>query len=109
MCTFLTRKHFRTTQVSVSIFIQYNFIVQNTDLKVRLQGAKVDGFEGVKMLELKINRKFKAKGMSPIRLQEECSNDLETRRNDQYNLFKELVQLVAPNILEQPQFKSQKA
>ena len=37
-------------------------------LKVRLQGAKVDGFEGVKMLELKINRKFKAKGMPKINL-----------------------------------------
>ena len=38
------------------------------DLKARLQGAKVDGFEGAKRIELKINRKLKAKGMSPIRL-----------------------------------------
>ena len=52
------------------------------NLKARLQGAKVDGFEGVKMLELKINRKFKAKGMPQINLKEECANDLETRRND---------------------------
>lgn len=38
------------------------------DLKARLLGAKVDGFEGAKKIELKINRKLKAKGMSPIRL-----------------------------------------
>lgn len=29
------------------------------NLKARLRGAKIDGFEGVKMLELKINRKLK--------------------------------------------------
>ena len=61
-----------------------------------MQGAKVDGFEGVKKIELKINRKLKARGMSPIRLQEECADDLETRRNDQYTLFTEIIKLRAP-------------
>ena len=74
----------------------HNTITHNIDLKARLQGAKVDGFEGVKKIELKINRKLKAKGMSPIRLQEECPDDLETRRNDQYTLFTEIIKLRAP-------------
>ena len=56
----------------------------------------MDGFEGVKKIELKINRKLKARGMSPIRLQEECADDLETRRNDQYTLFTEIIKLRAP-------------
>lgn len=69
------------------------------DLRRRLQGAKIDGFEGVKMLQLKINRKLKSKGQSPIRLQDECAEDLEIRKDDQYKLFTEIVKLYAPPIL----------
>ena len=38
-----------------------DFTIFETDpnLKARLRGAKIDGFEGEKMLELKINRKLK--------------------------------------------------
>jgi len=68
-------------------------------LRPRLQGAKIDGFEGVKMLEIKINRKLKQGGMSPIRLTEECAEDLEMRRDDQYTLFKEIVKLYTPQML----------
>ncbi len=42
----------------------------------------MDGFEGVKLLELKLNKKLKAKAMSPIRLQEECAEDIELRTDD---------------------------
>ena len=69
----------------------------------------MDGFEGVKKIELKINRKLKARGMSPIRLQEECADDLETRRNDQYTLFTEIIKLRAPQVIEGANFKSQQA
>ena len=48
----------------------------------RLRGAKIDGFEGPKMLELKINRKRLAKGEEKIDLQKECEEDLRIRRND---------------------------
>ena len=78
-------------------------------MKARLQGAKVDGFEGVKKVELKINRKLRAKGMSPIRLQKECAEDLETRKNDQYTLFTEIIKLRAPNIIDGANFKTQNA
>ena len=92
----------KTTQVSLNwcndrrISSLSDYFINRIDLKARLQGAKVDGFEGVKKIELKINRKLKARGMSPIRLQEECADDLETRRNDQYTLFTEIIKLRAP-------------
>jgi len=35
----------------------YNTFESDPNLKARLQGAKIDGFEGAKMLEIKINRK----------------------------------------------------
>ena len=71
-----------------------------------MKGAKVDGFEGAKILELKINRKLKSKDMSPIRLQEECAEDLEIRRDDQYTLFTEIIKLLAPDIIDGASFKS---
>lgn len=76
-------------------------------MKARLQGAKVDGFEGVKWLELKLNRKLKARGESLINLKEECADDLKRRRNDQYTLFKEIIKLKAPHIIEGSNFMSQ--
>jgi len=60
----------------------------NPCLLARLRGAKIDGFEGPKMLELKINKKRRAQGEEPINLQRECAEDLEIRRDDQYELFK---------------------
>lgn len=74
-----------------------------------MQGAKIDGFEGVKLLEIKINRKLRQAGMSPIRLNEECADDLEMRRDDQYTLFKEIVKLQAPQLLQSASYKSQSA
>lgn len=44
--------------------------------------------------------------MSPIRLQEECADDLESRRDSQYKLFKEIVELCAPTIMESASFKT---
>ena len=55
---------------------------QDCNLLQRLRGAKIDGFEGVKMLNLKINRKRKAKGDKPINLEEDCAEDLELRKDD---------------------------
>ena len=76
------------------------------NLKARLQGAKIDGFEGIKMLELKINRKLKSKDMSPIRLADECAGDLEIRMDDQYTLFKEIIKLYAPPLLQSASYKA---
>ena len=60
----LLKKHSRLTHVS--LFSGFNFIFQ--ELLTRLRGAKIDGFEGAKMLELKINRKRLAKGEEKIDL-----------------------------------------
>ena len=72
----------------------------------RLRGAKIDGFEGPKMLELKINRKRLAKGEEKIDLQKECEEDLRIRRKDQFTLFKEILKIYAPSILAQPAYQS---
>ena len=79
-----------TSQLTLSAF---------PDLKARLQGAKIDGFEGVKMLQLKLNRKLKAKGESSVNLQEECASDLELRRDSQYTLFSEIINYYAPPVI----------
>ena len=60
----LLKKHSRLTHVS--LYSGFNFIFQ--ELLTRLRGAKIDGFEGAKMLELKINRKRLAKGEEKIDL-----------------------------------------
>ena len=60
----LLKKHSRL--IHVSLFSSFNFIFQ--ELLTRLRGAKIDGFEGAKMLELKINRKRLAKGEEKIDL-----------------------------------------
>ena len=61
----LLKKHSRLIHVSL-FSSSYNFIFQ--ELLTRLRGAKIDGFEGAKMLELKINRKRLAKGEEKIDL-----------------------------------------
>ena len=78
-------------------------------MKARLRGAKVDGFDGVKVMELKLNRKLKQRGMSPVRLQEECADDLEQRTHDQYKLFKEIVKLYAPPVIQAANYTSMPA
>ena len=62
---FLHKKHSR--QIHVSFYSStYNLIFP--ELLTRLRGYKIDGFEGAKMLELKINRKRLAKGEEKIDL-----------------------------------------
>ena len=66
--------------IHVSTFSLDKYLIE--ELLTRLRGAKIDGFEGSKMLELKINRKRLAKGEEKIDLQKECEEDLRIRRND---------------------------
>ena len=48
----------------------------------RLRAAKIPGFEGTKLLNLKMNKKLKAKGEEPVNLEKDCPQDLVTRAND---------------------------
>ena len=59
----------------------------------RLRAAHVEGFEGVRSLNLKLNRKRKEEGKGEINLAEECAGDLELRKDDMYDLFLEMVQI----------------
>lgn len=61
------------------------------------------------MLELKLNRKLKAKGEGCIDLQEECAQDLDARRDSQFTLFTEIIKFYAPTVLQDPSYKSQSA
>jgi hypothetical protein len=56
----------------------------------RLRAAKIPGFEGTKLLNLKMNKKLKAKGEEPVNLEKDCPQDLVTRANDQYKLYLEI-------------------
>ena len=47
--------------------------------------------------------------MSTIKLDEEYEDDLEKRRDDQYTLFKEIVKLYAPDVLNSASYKSIKS
>ncbi len=38
----------------------------------RLRAAKIPGFEGTKLLNLKLNRKLKAKNEDPVDLEKDC-------------------------------------
>lgn len=58
----------------------------------RFCGAKVAGFEGVWLLNLKINTKRKEEGLPLIDLAVECAVDIEDREESQYLLFQEIVQ-----------------
>jgi len=58
-----------------------------------LRAAQIEGFEGVRKLNLKINAKRKEKGLEPINLADECEEDLADRQDDQYELFIEMVRL----------------
>jgi predicted NACHT family NTPase len=57
----------------------------------RFQGAKVSGFEGVRLLNMKINRKRKDEGLAPIDVAVECKRDIADREDSQYMLFQEIV------------------
>jgi hypothetical protein len=45
----------------------------------RFRGAKVAGFEGVRLLNLKINKKRKEEGLPEIDLAVECARDIDDR------------------------------
>ena len=49
------------------------------------------GFEGVRLLNLKINRKRKEEGLPEIDLAVECAPDIADREDSQYQLFQEIV------------------
>lgn len=53
----------------------------------RFRGAKVSGFEGVRLLNMKINKKRKEEGLPAIDLAIECKRDIEDREESQYLLF----------------------
>lgn len=57
----------------------------------RFRGAKVSGFEGVRLLNMKINKKRKEDGLPEIDLAVECRRDLEDREDSQYLLFQEII------------------
>jgi len=57
----------------------------------RLRAAHVEGFEGVRSLNLKLNKKRREEGLHEINLAEECAGDLELRKDDMYDLFLEMV------------------
>ena len=46
----------------------------------RLRCAKIDGFEGIKLIGIKLNQKRKQKGELPIDIEKECANDLVIRK-----------------------------
>jgi len=56
----------------------------------RLRAGKIPGFEGPKLLNLKLNKKLSLNGESPIDLQQECPEDLAQRQEDQFQLYLEL-------------------
>jgi hypothetical protein len=57
----------------------------------RLRAAHIEGFEGPRNLNIKINKKRKLEGEPPINLMEECKADLELRKEDQYHLFCDMI------------------
>jgi hypothetical protein len=48
----------------------------------RLRAAKIPGFEGPKLLNLKLNKKLKAKGEDPVDLERDCPDYLGARQSD---------------------------
>lgn len=58
-----------------------------------MRGAQVEGFEGVKKLNMKVNQKRQKHGLDPIDLEEVCSEDLQKRLADQEELFNYLVKM----------------
>jgi hypothetical protein len=56
----------------------------------KLRLAKVKGFEGLKILNIKINRKRAAVGLKPIDLAVYFSDECEFRQADQNDLIMEL-------------------
>ena len=66
VCKYLIWRHLRL--ILVGVLFQFNQQTFWIGLLTRLRGAKIDGFEGPKMLELKINRKRLAKGEERISL-----------------------------------------
>lgn len=53
----------------------------------RLRAGRIPGFEGAKLLNIKLNKKLKAAGEQPIDLP---ADDLRQRQIDQYSLYKEI-------------------
>ena len=65
----------------------------------RLRAAKIPGFEGTKLLNLKMNKKLKAQGEEPVDLERDCPQDLVTRANDQYKLYLEICKQYSTTIV----------
>jgi hypothetical protein len=50
----------------------------------KLRAGRVPGFEGTKLLNLKLNKKLKAAGQDPCDLAVDCPEDLIARQQDQF-------------------------
>eukprot|EP00347_Sterkiella_histriomuscorum_P000312 403376364 len=59
----------------------------------RLRGAQIDGFEGPKKLNLKLNQKREEHGLDPIDIEEHCKDELLLRYQDQEELFNQLLNI----------------
>lgn len=65
-----------------------------------MQGAQLEGYEGVKQLNLKFNKKRVKHGLQPIDLSEVCAEDLEKRKKDQEELFNYLIKVPIDETLQ---------
>ncbi|CDW74260.1 UNKNOWN [Stylonychia lemnae] len=59
----------------------------------RLRGAQIEGFEGPKKLNIKLNKKREEHGLPPIDLEQQSQEDLNLRLKDQEELFIQLLNL----------------
>ena len=59
------------------------------------------------MLNLKLNKKLKAKGEDPLDLERDCPKDLITRAQDQYKLYQEICKLYSTQIVSNISMSSQ--
>lgn len=63
------------------------------EFRPRLQGAQLEGFEGVKKLSLSLNKKRESLGLKPISIEEHYVEELELRKKDQEELFLLLLKM----------------